>query len=193
MTCSSQHSRFPATVSREELHFRRIDMRAYLRGDGLYEVEGRVTDRKPHKFTPASGGRTFEAGEPLHDMGVRLVFDETMTVREVHTFTDAAPYGPCSNGGNELQSLKGMQIGRGWNSEVKRRLADARTCAHLKELLAPMATTAIQMMMALRMNEPEPLNENERPRKINSCYAYAEDGEIVKRRWPQYFLSTEST
>lgn len=31
-------------ITREELHFRRIDMRGYRRSDDLYEVEGRVTD-----------------------------------------------------------------------------------------------------------------------------------------------------
>jgi Protein of unknown function (DUF2889) len=120
LTGAARFSRFPTTVGREEQHFRRIDMKAYLREDGLYEVEGIVTDRKPQRFTPASGGKTFEPGKPLHDMGLRLVFDESMIVREVSTFTDAAPYEACSNGGHELQSLKGMQIGAGWNSEVKR-------------------------------------------------------------------------
>ena len=74
-------------IAREELHFRRIDMRGYRRSDGLYEVEGQLTDRKPHDFQPASGGRPARAGEPIHDMGVRLVFDDDMTVREVQTFT----------------------------------------------------------------------------------------------------------
>ena len=40
-----------ADPTREELHFRRIDMRGYRRSDGLLEVEGRVTDRKPTDFT----------------------------------------------------------------------------------------------------------------------------------------------
>ena len=59
-----------AGVTREELHFRRIDMRGYRRSDGLLEVEGRVTDRKPNDFTPYSGGRHVPAGVPVHDMGV---------------------------------------------------------------------------------------------------------------------------
>jgi len=50
-------SPIPATesgVAREELHFRRIDMRGYRRSDGLYEVEGRVTDVKPRDFAPGA-------------------------------------------------------------------------------------------------------------------------------------------
>ena len=59
-------------IGREELHFRRIDMRAWRRADGLYEVEGRVTDHKPHDFTTADGMKRVPANEPIHDMGVRL-------------------------------------------------------------------------------------------------------------------------
>src|SRR5438552_1620412 len=80
-----------AAITREELHHRRIEMRGYRRSDGLYEVEGRVVDRKPHDFQ-AVGGRAVPAQEPIHDMGVRLVFDDEMMVRDVATFTDAAPY-----------------------------------------------------------------------------------------------------
>ena len=79
------------TTTREELHFRRIDMRGYRRSDGLFEVEGRVTDRKPHDFTPFSGGRQVPAGAPVHDMGVRLVYDDKLRVHDVHTLPRPHP------------------------------------------------------------------------------------------------------
>ena len=40
----------PAATREEELHWRRIDMRAWRRSDELFELEGRVTDRKPYDF-----------------------------------------------------------------------------------------------------------------------------------------------
>jgi hypothetical protein len=82
-------------VAREELHFRRIDMRGFRRSNGLYEVEGRVVDRKPQDFTPPTGGRFVPAHEPIHDMGVRLVFDDELTIHDVQPFTLASPYTPC--------------------------------------------------------------------------------------------------
>jgi hypothetical protein len=51
---------------REELHFRRIDMRGYRRSDGLFEVEGRVTDRRLHEFQPGGFGEMV----PAHPMPV---------------------------------------------------------------------------------------------------------------------------
>jgi len=175
-----------AAVAREELHHRRIDMRGFRRSDGLYEVEGQVTDRKPCDFTATSGGDVVSAHEPIHDMGVRLVFDDDMRVHDVHTFTRAAPYAACPEGGRALQALKGVRMVSGWSREVRDRLGGARSCTHLKELLIPLATTAVQSLSAVRAGRPETLDANGRPIKIDSCYAYAAEGELVLHRWPQF-------
>jgi Protein of unknown function (DUF2889) len=103
-----------ANITRDELHFRRIDMRGFRRSDGLFEVEARVVDRKPHDFEPIFG-QPVPAGSPMHDMGVRLVFDDNMVVHDVQTFTDAAPYEVCPAGGLALQELKGLRMTRGWS------------------------------------------------------------------------------
>ena len=189
MTTSTDASA-PATdapVTREELHFRRIDMRGYKRSDGLFEVEGRVTDRKPYDFTPFSGGRHVPANEPIHDMGVRVVYDEKLQVRDVTTFTEAAPYGHCPEGGRALQSLKGLRMTSGWTKAVKSRLGGERSCTHLMELLIPMATTAFQSLSVLGLNRKEKLDATGRPVKIDSCYAYGAERELVRWRWPEYY------
>jgi hypothetical protein len=172
-------------ITREELHHRRIDMRGYRRSDGLYEVEGRVVDRKPHDFQ-AVGGRAVPAHAPVHDMGVRLVFDDEMVVRDVATFTDAAPYLDCPGGGLALQALKGLRMTSGWSREVRNLLGGARSCTHLMELLIPLATTAFQSLSALRRERPDRLDAAGRPTKIDSCYAYAAEGDLVRRRWPEF-------
>ena len=173
-------------TAREELHFRRIDMRGYRRSDGLFEVEASVIDRKPHEFAPASGGRTVPAGEPVHDMGVRLVFDENMVVHDVQTFTRAAPYAVCPEGGRALQSLKGVRMAGGWGREVRTRLGGAASCTHLMELLMPLATTAYQSLGGSREGRPEPVDATGRPKKIDSCYAYGAERDLVLQRWPQF-------
>lgn len=174
-----------AGVAREELHFRRIDMRGWRRGDGLYEIEGHIVDRKPHEFVHPHG-RTVPAHEPVHDMGVRIVFDVDMRVHEVHTFTNSAPYAPCPEGGRALQSLVGLRMAGGWNKEVRSRLAGARSCTHLMEILGPMATTAFQSLGYLRVAAPDRLDADGRPLQIDSCYAYGAGRELVLKRWPQF-------
>lgn len=178
----------PATpeVERKELHFRRIDMRGYRRSDGLYEIEGSVCDRKSYDFEPVSGGRCVPAGEPVHDMGVRLVIDEQMRVHAVETFTKAAPYRQCPEGGRALQSLVGLSMTSGWTKEVRSRIGGAASCTHLMELLTPMATAAFQSLSLVHLSKPERLNAQGRPLKIDSCYAYGATRELVSQRWPAF-------
>ena len=173
-------------VTREEIHHRRIDMRGFRRSDGLYEVEGRVTDRKPFDFKPGGDGETVPAERAIHDMGVRLVFDGQMIVRDVSTFMDATPYPGCLGGGLALRSLIGVRIGGGWTREVKTRLGGAASCTHLMELLIPLATTAIQSLSPVRHAGPDQLDDTGRPVKIDSCHAYAAGSDVVKRRWPAF-------
>ncbi len=173
-------------IAREALHLRNIDMRGYRRGDGLFEVEGRVVDRKTHSFAQPAPGRTLAAGETLHNMGVRLVFDEDLLVHDVETFTDAAPYPPCFKGGRALRSIVGMRMVAGWAQGIRSRLGGGRSCTHLMELLIPMATTAHQTLGYLRIQQPDRLDAHGRPVQIGSCYAYAPESEVVLQRWPQF-------
>ncbi len=187
-TTTSTTSPFDSEVTREECHFRRIDMRGFKRSDGLFELEGRVTDRKAIDFVPHSGGRLVPANEPIHDMGVRLVFDEQMEVHDVQTFTEAAPYDQCPEGGRALQSIKGLRMTSGWSKEVRSRLGGARSCTHLTGLLIPLATVAVQTLSELNKTRPERLDATGRPVKIDSCYAYGAERELVRSRWPAFHL-----
>jgi hypothetical protein len=187
MTLPSPSIAPSSAATREELHLRRIDMRGYRRSDGLYEVEGHVVDRKAHDFPhPGYGGRGVPAGQPLHDMGVRLVFDADLVVRAVQTFTISAPYPVCPEGGRALQSIVGLRMASGWSRAVRDHLRGARSCTHLMEILIPMATAAFQTLAGERVGEPDRLDANGRPVQIDSCYAYAADGEVVLHRWPRF-------
>ena len=174
-------------VTREELHFRRIDMRGWRRSDGLYEVEGRVIDRKPHVFKSPNGSKVVPAGEPIHDMTVKLVFDEDMLVHAVTAFTASAPYDDCIAAGQSLQAIKGLRIAGGWSSEVRRRLGGAQSCTHLMEILIPMGTAAFQSLTMVRMARPDRLNAGGIPVKVDSCYAYAANRGVVMRKWPSFY------
>ncbi|MDM0021776.1 DUF2889 domain-containing protein [Variovorax saccharolyticus] len=180
-------------VGRAEIHLRRIEMRGFSRSDGLYEIEGRLSDRKTHAFVRPGDGHTVPANVPIHDMGVRLVFDGDMVVRSVETFTLSAPYAACPEGGHALKSLTGLRIGRGWSQEVRSRLGGASSCTHLRELLPPMASAALQAVGGLLPGKPlEEVDGSGRPIKIDSCYAYAASGEVVLHRWPQYHRTPTS-
>src|SRR3954468_10687043 len=176
----------PPSVAREELHLRRIELRGYRRDDGLYDIEARMTDTKSHDLK-LEHRETLPAGAPLHDMWMRLVVDEDLTVHDVVASTDAAPFAICPEATSTLAPLKGMRIGAGWTIAVKSLFAGARGCTHLTELLIPLATTAFQTLSQVRQARPATLNSRGRPVKIDSCYAYSSQRVVVERRWPEFY------
>ncbi|WP_026045464.1 DUF2889 domain-containing protein [Burkholderia stagnalis] len=176
----------PDGITREPLHLRQIDMRGYRRSDGLFEASACLTDRKMHDFAPPGGTRVVLAQSPIHDLGVTLVFDIDMVVREVRTFIRSHPYAPCPGGGDSLQALVGLRIGAGWNSEVRKRLPSCDTCTHLKEILGPLASAAFQTMVDVRPSSLDNRDGSGKPVKIDSCYAYGASRDLVKALWPDH-------
>ena len=175
-------------VTREVLHTRSVKITGYRRSDGLFEVEGRLLDTKPVDFRPPSDERVVKAGEAIHHMGVRIVFDDDMTVHDVIAVADAAPYGDCQGGPATLKSLVGLRMSSGWSSEVKRRLSGAASCVHLAGLMVPMAATAYQSMTVHRQRQADQAAEVTPP-KMDSCLAYSRHGELVRRRWPAFYIA----
>ena len=130
-------------VAREPLHRREIDLRGYRRADGLWDIEGHLTDVKSYAFDNAWRG-TIDAGTPLHDMWVRLTIDESMTVRDVQVATDASPFRVCPDVAPNFDAVKGLVIGPGWTRRLKQALGGRRGCTHLVEMIGTMATVAYQ-------------------------------------------------
>jgi len=179
-------------VVREELHHRQIDLRFYSRSDGLYEVEGRLIDTKTHAFKRQLSTEDTPAGDPIHDIQVRLVLDETLMVHDAIAIMDATPFATCTGAANTLSPLKGMRIGQGWNSRIREHLAGAASCTHILELLGPMATTAFQGMAPKRLALiNDPTSEQQRKAKVNSCFAYAGHREVVAQLWPHLHVPSQ--
>jgi hypothetical protein len=127
-------------VPRNHIHTRRIVCEAFEREDGLWDIEANMTDVKTYDVDRAS------AGEPLHDMWVRLTLDTSFVIQDVESALDAYPRGECPYAVSPMKDLIGVRISTGWQGEVRRRIGGALGCTHLRELLAPMATTAMQAM-----------------------------------------------
>jgi Protein of unknown function (DUF2889) len=177
--------RMVAQPERRELHHRQIDLRFFERSDALYEVEGRVLDRKSHPFRRVLHSDETPAGSALHDISVRLVIDQDLVVHEAHATMATTPFDACRDAVNTLKPLQGLKIGAGWNKRVRELLGGAACCTHIMELLGPMATAVYQGLAPQRLAQMRRQGEEASPAKINSCYAYAEQGEVVARLWPQ--------
>src|SRR5437764_5636833 len=124
-----------APVQRREAHHRSIEMKTFARDDGLYDVEGRLIDRKPFDFVRPSSQRAVPAGEPLHDLWIRMTLDDDYTVRAMEAASDTTPWALCRQAEDTLKVLVGHRVARGWSSLVKEKLRGAASCTHLMEML----------------------------------------------------------
>jgi hypothetical protein len=175
-------------VRRRHLHTRTIVIEGFARDDGLWDIEGRMTDVKTYEFPNQDRGR-IEAGEPLHDMRVRLTIDSDMRVHAVEASTEASPFRICPDIAPSYRQLEGAVIGPGWRARIREVAGGREGCTHISELLMAMATPAFQTLYAKREGrdaDTPPQRSGKRPHWVDSCYALRDDGELIRQRWPQY-------
>ena len=171
--------------TREELHHRQVDMKFYRRSDGLFEVEGRLTDKKTHPFKRQLATEDLPPGEPVHDIIVRMVVDEHLLVHDIQANMQSTPFGVCKGAQQTLAPLIGLKIAKGWNKHVRDALGGSKSCTHIMEMLGPMATTAYQGLAPQRIARTNtPGNDHLRHAKVDTCYAYAAEREVVAQLWP---------
>lgn len=173
---------------RREIHHRTMDMQAFARDDGLFDVEARLIDRKPFDYVRPSSPKPVPAGQPLHDLWIRLTLDADFVVRAIEASPDVTPWTLCKEAPATLQVLVGERVARGWSSKVKERLRGAAGCTHLAEMLVTMGTTALQ-----GIHGSDPNRKLTAESKIDTCYAYGQQRSVVKLLWPQRHRSAVGT
>jgi len=186
-------------AAREVQHFRDFQFAGYRRADGLFDIEGRMTDRKPYAFPNEWRGEV-EIGDPLHDMRIRLTLDEHFVIRDIEAVTSAGPYEVCGAITPAFAALKGERVGRGWSRTLREKFGGHHGCVHHVEMLRAMATVAFQTLYGWqeRKKREAGLSEQDgppggeakdgsKPGFIDSCHALASDGEIVRTHFPQFY------
>ncbi len=176
----------PPPAKRERLHTRAYDFGGYRRTDGLWDIEGRMTDTKTSGFDNAFRGR-IEAGVPLHDMWIRLTLDEELVVQDIEVGTEAGPYAVCPAIAPNFKRMVGVRVGRGWRQAVRAKLGGIEGCTHLVEMLMAMATVSFQTLYPVLAKKAAKAPQTHKPGLIDSCHAYRADGEVVKQAWPEHY------
>ena len=198
-------------AAREPLHARDIRICGYRRADGLFDIEAQLADTKSYGFVNRDRG-FIAAGESLHGMALRLTVDDSMTIVASEAATDHAPYAVCPSAAPAFSALAGLQIRPGFLREANHRVGGAVGCTHLRELLQQLATVAYQTINPYRAwRDAQERGEPDQPGSdrldarvsqrmmakrvpiVNSCRAYASDGEIVRRRWPELYTGADNT
>jgi hypothetical protein len=178
----------PAATPREPIHTRRIECQGFLRQDGLWDIEGRLTDGKSYSFKNEHRGEV-KVGDFIHEMWLRLTVDDTLAIVAVEAATDNSPFAICPAILPDFQKLKGQRIAKGFNAKVFELFGGVRGCTHHVELIGRLATVAFQTIFPYRnrvsAQTGAPAQTNRRARLLNTCHAFSEDGELAHKLWPE--------
>lgn len=178
-------------VSRRALrHTRAIDVQAYARDDGLWDIDARITDIKTGDAHLASGPRP--AGTPLHDLSLRLTIDTSMTIVAAEAVSDAVPYPNfCNTIGPAYQALIGLNLMQSFRRELKARLAGTAGCTHLTELAQILPTAVVQAFagdVTPTQDGVDAEHEHEKPFQLDKCHALRTDGGAVALYYPRWVV-----
>jgi DUF2889 family protein len=172
------------------MHRRSVECLGYLRDDGLWEVEARLVDSKP--FVRHERGQGMRpAGDPVHDIRLRLAVDDTFLIHDTGTTMQTTPYPSCVEVEGILQRLVGERIGKGWREVVRRKIGKLETCTHLAELLGPAVTTLFQTMSHGKDPDGRDSIDGQRdatepPFFVGGCHSWRTDGPNVAEFFPQF-------
>jgi hypothetical protein len=193
-------------IGRQHLHTRRVTCQGFFREDGLWDIEGRITDEKSYEHANEWRG-PLRLGDFVHDMSIRLTLDHKFTIVDVEAVTDKSPYRICGDVAPDFKKLIGLRIGGGFHREVRARLGGVHGCTHIVELLGPVATTAFQTMSSGKARELDrahrvkndpapqvaaPFKPRRKPYVIDTCHAWAADGPVVKRWAPDFYTGPDA-
>ncbi|MCP5215293.1 MAG: DUF2889 domain-containing protein [Pseudomonadales bacterium] len=177
----------PDPYERELIHTRTIICQGFHRSDGLWDIEAKLQDVRTYGVDNEYRGR-IEAGEPVHNMSLRVTLDIEFRIHDIAASSDQVPAAACTTVTDGMKKLIGLRIASGWLQQVRERVGGVLGCTHLIEMLGPIGTTAYQTMY----REVEAYNQDkpngDKPRVIDSCVTWAASGDKVKKRWPAFYI-----
>jgi hypothetical protein len=185
----------PPMPSRRHVHTRSIRIDAYVRDDGLWDLEAELTDTKSRDFPLATGMR--KAGDPVHRMVLTVTIDTKHNVLAAHAESPWVPYpGHCDSIGPDYAKLVGLNLLQDFRKHVQARLGGVRGCSHLTELAKILPTAAVQAFAGEVFKTRDAAYEahhqdDTKPWQLDRCHALRTDGPAVARFYPRWYHSRE--
>lgn len=182
-----------AAANRQLKHTRRIEVQVYARDDGLWEVDATISDTKTRDARMAAGVRP--AGEPIHDMLLRLVVDQRFNIIEAGAQTRAMPYPElCDTYGDAYGRLVGLNLLQGFRAALRERVGGVLGCTHITELAQVLPTAVVQGFIG-EVIDTRGADDPSAPRpfQIDRCHALRADGEAVRLYYPRWYRAREDS
>ena len=183
------------SAPRKPIHTRTIECKGYLREDGMWDIEAQLVDSKAYDFSNEWRGE-MAAGTPVHDMWLRFTVDDKYLIHGVEAVSDSTPYNICPEITQDFQKLVGLSIVRGFKRKMTELLGGTKGCTHLAEMAGRLATVAFQTIRP-HLKDPEGTRDPTIPKPgikpvvLNTCHAWDEQGEVVKRWLPDFYTGPQ--
>ena len=199
-----------APQARRRYHTRQIETHGYYRQDGLWDIEGHMVDEKSYPFENYDRG-VIGAGNPIHNMWLRLTVDDDLVIQSVESSMDATPYQTCGGAQAIYQAAVGLRIGPGLRKALRERVGSGQGCTHISELFWPLATVAFQTIYVSRDQArkdaglPPYKSEKNKTKKngdaaasspsssragsflLNSCHSFRASSPVIEREYPHLY------
>ena len=174
---------------RKLMHTRAIECKGYEREDGLWDIEAHLTDIKSHDNPMKTGVR--RAGQPIHEMWLRLTIDRHLNILAASASSDAVPYpGGCETITPSYKRLVGLNLARDFRRETKKLFGNVKGCTHITEMLGGFPTAAIQTFAG---EMPEEREDGRKPFQLDQCHALDTHSETVKKWYPKWYKKEKAS
>ena len=193
-------------VPRVLRHTRTIQVDAYARDDGLWDLDARISDVKTRDIMLASGMRA--GGTPVHDLKLRVTINRELVIMDAEASSDSVPYpGYCDTIAPAYKRLIGLSLTNHFRLRLKDRLSGVLGCTHLTELSLILPTAAIQAYANEVIKtgagvdsiesdadfDADPGAARERPFQLDGCHALRIDGPAVATYYPRWFVKERAS
>jgi hypothetical protein len=181
-----------SAATRRLRHRRQIDVQVFARDDGLWDVDARLADVKTVDAELPSGRRA--AGDPIHDLLLRLVVDRELTIVDAGAESIAVPYaGACDEHGDAYGRLAGLNLMHGFRQALRERVGGVLGCTHVTELAQVLPTAVVQAFAGDVIDTRGDAADAARPFQIDRCHALRSDGPTVLRHYPRWARRPQET
>jgi hypothetical protein len=177
-------------LARRHVHSRSIRVEAFVREDGLWDIEAELVDLKARDFKLATGVR--KVGEPVHDMVLVVTIDTKLNILAAHAATTWAPYTPyCETVTPDYGKLVGLNLGKDFHRRVRELLGSVRGCTHITELANVLPSAAVQAFaneayFTRDTADPEHNTDENKPFQLDRCHALQSSGPAVAKFYPRW-------
>jgi hypothetical protein len=169
-------------VPRKRLHVRKAIYEGFARDDGLFDIEGHLTDVKDHAYTLMTGERVL--GVPIPEIWVRVTIDRELNIHAIEAHTDHMPYpGACDSIADAYGKLVGANLAQGFRMALHAAMGGVKGCTHLTELLGYLPTAAIQTFAGLTRE----IHGDAKPFQLDRCHALETTSDTVRRYYPAWY------